>query len=49
MGIGRTFQNIALFSGMSVVENIMTGRNLKMKSTFIENALGIGRSKKRRT
>ena len=46
MGIGRTFQNIALFSGMSVVENIMTGRNLMMESTFIETALGIGRSKK---
>ena len=46
MGIGRTFQNIALFSGMTVVDNIMTGRNLMMKSTFIENALGIGRSKR---
>jgi len=46
MGIGRTFQNIALFSGMTTVENIMTGRNLMMKATFIENALGIGRSKK---
>ncbi len=46
MGIGRTFQNIALFAGMSTIENIMTGRNLMMKSTFIENALGIGRCKK---
>ena len=46
MGIGRTFQNIALFSGMSVVENIMTGRNLMMKSTWVENALGIGRCKR---
>lgn len=49
MGIGRTFQNIALFSGMSVIENIMTGRNLMMKSTFIENALGVGRSKKKKS
>ena len=46
MGIGRTFQNIALFSGMTTVENIMTGRNLMMKSTFIENALGVGRSRR---
>ena len=46
MGIGRTFQNIALFAGMSTIDNIMTGRNLMMKATFIENALGIGRSKR---
>ncbi|HRJ24422.1 MAG TPA: ATP-binding cassette domain-containing protein, partial [Thauera sp.] len=28
-GIARTFQNIALFKGMSVLDNIMTGRNLR--------------------
>jgi branched-chain amino acid transport system ATP-binding protein len=32
MGIARTFQNLALFKGMSVLDNIMTGRNLKIKS-----------------
>ena len=31
MGIARTFQNLALFKGMSVLDNIMTGRNLHMK------------------
>jgi branched-chain amino acid transport system ATP-binding protein len=34
-GIGRTFQNIALFKGMSVIDNLMTGRNLKIKSSFL--------------
>jgi len=29
-GIARTFQNVALFRGMSTLDNIMTGRNLKM-------------------
>jgi ABC-type branched-subunit amino acid transport system ATPase component len=31
MGIARTFQNLALFKGMSVLDNIMTGRNLRIK------------------
>jgi branched-chain amino acid transport system ATP-binding protein len=30
-GIARTFQNVALFRGMSVLDNIMTGRSLKMR------------------
>jgi branched-chain amino acid transport system ATP-binding protein len=45
-GIARTFQNIALFKGMSVLDNIMTGRNLKMKSTLLEQALWFGRSRR---
>ena len=42
MGIGRTFQNLALFKGMSVIDNIMTGRNLKVKSNIFMQALRIG-------
>lgn len=46
MGIGRTFQNIALFAGMSTLDNIMTGRNSFMKATFWETALNIGRARR---
>jgi branched-chain amino acid transport system ATP-binding protein len=46
MGIGRTFQNLALFKGMSVIDNIMTGRNLRIKSNLFSqafrNPFGIG-------
>ncbi|MBU6223935.1 MAG: ABC transporter ATP-binding protein [Burkholderiales bacterium] len=42
MGIARTFQNLALFKGMSVLDNIMTGRNLRMKSNIFLQALRIG-------
>ncbi|MBC3885831.1 ABC transporter ATP-binding protein [Undibacterium griseum] len=45
-GIARTFQNIALFKGMSVLDNIMTGRNLKMKSHFLLQALYWGPAQK---
>jgi branched-chain amino acid transport system ATP-binding protein len=45
-GIARTFQNIALFKGMSVLDNIMTGRNLKMHATFIEQAVYFGRARR---
>ncbi|MFZ6641352.1 ABC transporter ATP-binding protein [Undibacterium sp. TC4M20W] len=45
-GIARTFQNIALFKGMSVLDNIMTGRNLKMKSNFLMQALYWGPAQK---
>jgi branched-chain amino acid transport system ATP-binding protein len=41
-GIARTFQNIALFKGMSVLDNIMTGRNLKMKANILQQAFWLG-------
>ena len=46
MGIARTFQNLALFKGMSVIDNIMTGRNLRMKSNLFLQALRIGPAQK---
>jgi branched-chain amino acid transport system ATP-binding protein len=42
LGIARTFQNVALFKGMSVLDNLMTGRLLKMKGHFLLDALWWG-------
>jgi len=42
MGIARTFQNLSLFKGMTVLDNIMSGRNLRMKSNILLQALRIG-------
>jgi branched-chain amino acid transport system ATP-binding protein len=44
-GIARTFQNIALFGRMSVLDNVLTGRNLHRKSTWIEQTLHLGRAR----
>lgn len=46
MGVARTFQNLALFKGMSVIDNIMTGRNLKIKSNILMQALRVGPAEK---
>jgi branched-chain amino acid transport system ATP-binding protein len=43
-GVARTFQNIALFKGMSVLDNVLTGRHLKRRSTWIEQTLRVGRA-----
>ncbi|QHJ01535.1 ATP-binding cassette domain-containing protein [Xylophilus rhododendri] len=42
MGVARTFQNLALFKGMSVLDNIMTGRNLRMRRNLLWQALRVG-------
>ena len=41
-GIARTFQNIALFNGMSTLDNIMSGRLTKMKSNMLMQAIWKG-------
>jgi branched-chain amino acid transport system ATP-binding protein len=38
MGVARTFQSLALFKGMSVLDNIMSGRNLRMKTNLFQQA-----------
>jgi branched-chain amino acid transport system ATP-binding protein len=45
LGVARTFQNVALFKGMSVLDNIMTGRLLKMRGSFLLEALYWGPAK----
>ena len=42
LGVARTFQNVALFKGMTVLDNIMTGRLLKMRGSFLLDALWWG-------
>ena len=46
MGIARTFQSLALFKGMSVLDNIMSGRNLRMKSNLLLQAVRVGPAEK---
>ena len=41
-GIARTFQNVALFKGMSTLDNIMAGRTLKMRRGFFWQILRVG-------
>nr|MBP6765797.1 ATP-binding cassette domain-containing protein [Rubrivivax sp.] len=46
MGVARTFQNLALFKGMNVIDNLMTGRNLKMKTNIFQQALHLGAARR---
>ena len=46
LGFARTFQNIALFRGMSTLDNIMTGRLLKMKYNLLTDAIYLGPAQK---
>jgi len=46
LGVARTFQNVALFKGMSVLDNLMTGRLLKMGGHFLLDAVWWGPAKR---
>ncbi len=46
MGIARTFQNIALFEGMSVLDNVMTGRLTHVRSGILDQAIWWGRAER---
>jgi len=37
MGVGRTFQGIQLFSGLSTIDNLLTGRHLFMKTNMVQD------------
>ena len=45
MGIARTFQNIELFANMTVVDNLLTGRHIRMKKSWLAGALWFGPAK----
>jgi branched-chain amino acid transport system ATP-binding protein len=49
MGVARTFQSLALFKGMSVLDNIMTGRNLRMKTGLLSQMIRFGSAEREET
>jgi branched-chain amino acid transport system ATP-binding protein len=48
LGIARTFQNLALFKGLSVVENVVIGRAAIRHANFVEQIVGLGRARRER-
>ena len=46
LGIARTFQNIALFSGLTVLDNLMLGRHVRMKAGVISSVIYWGMAQK---
>jgi branched-chain amino acid transport system ATP-binding protein len=48
LGIARTFQNLALFKGLSVLDNVISGRVASCRANFVEQIIGLGRARRER-
>lgn len=48
MGVARTFQNIRLFKGMTVLENVLVARHMRMKAGLLQSALHLNRQEEMR-
>ncbi|WCO67545.1 ABC transporter ATP-binding protein [Iamia majanohamensis] len=48
VGIARTFQNVALFPGLSVLDNVRVGAHTEGSNGFVKGLLGLGRGEERR-
>lgn len=46
LGIARTFQNIALYTGLSTLDNLMAARHIHMRSGFLKNVLYWGAARR---
>jgi len=46
LGVARTFQNLALFKGLSVIDNVVAGRAHTVRSSFAGQILGLGRARR---
>jgi branched-chain amino acid transport system ATP-binding protein len=46
LGLARTFQNIALFPHMTVIENLLTGRHVRMHSSWLAGSVWVGKAKR---
>lgn len=46
LGVARTFQNLALFKGLSVIDNVVAGRAYTVRSSFVGQIFGLGRARR---
>jgi branched-chain amino acid transport system ATP-binding protein len=46
LGVGRTFQNLGLFTPLDVIDNLLLGRHHLMRSGFLASAVWVGRARR---